>query len=207
MNYPVCNAAKEDGGLMTTELFNGHRVDMLWPGTGPMTDMTERAALKDLMRNIKSTRADFLQYPTIISFRNSVITPEEFVADDSIDPCTNNGQGKRLMYVTCIGGHVVGLDMDIITNPTIEAFPSTISHLTQLRHIHGVGNNAVPLTFPCEFGQLSNLRSLVWGSIFEAGDLSLFFPDDDSCMDGLINLQEVSTHTRVLVQLASLDAP
>jgi hypothetical protein len=45
----IARGPEPDGGLnMVTEIFNGHRVDIFWPGTGPMTDSAERAALKDL---------------------------------------------------------------------------------------------------------------------------------------------------------------
>jgi hypothetical protein len=105
-----------------------------------MTDLAERAALKDLMQNIDTTVESFHYVPTF-GFGGTIIMPEEFIADDSIDPCTNNGQGKRLLYVTCIQGHVVSLSFDWFNSPTFTAFPTTISHLTQLRHVSGAGRN------------------------------------------------------------------
>jgi hypothetical protein len=195
MTYPlawIARGPEPDGGLtMATEIFNGHRVDIFWPGTGPMTDFAERAALKDLMRNMQTTHDGFQAYADIIGFGGTVITPEEFVADDSLDPCTNNGQGKRLMYVTCIGGHVVSLSFDILTHPVFTAFPPSILQLTELRHVIGTGVNTAELTFPCEFGSLANLVALAWGAIQSSGSAPLVFPADDRCMDGLVRLEEV----------------
>jgi Leucine-rich repeat (LRR) protein len=143
------------------------------------------------MRNVQTTHDDFQIGPLSFGFGGSVITPEEFVADDSLEPCTNNGQGKRLMYVTCIGGHVVSLYFDLFTSPVISAFPASISHLTELRHIMGSGRNSAELVFPCEFGSLANLVALVWGGIFSSNSAPLVFPADDQCMDGLVSLEEV----------------
>jgi hypothetical protein len=195
MTYPLAMIARgpePDGGLtMLTEIFNGHRVDIFWPGTGPMTDQAERATLKDLMQNIQTTGAGFQYASGIIGFGGSVITPEEFIADDSLDPCTNNGQGKRLMFVTCIGGHVASLSFDLLTSPTFSAFPASISQLAELRHIVGAGKNSAELTFPCEFGSLANLVALVWGGYISSNSGPLVFPADDRCMDGLVRLEEV----------------
>jgi hypothetical protein len=197
MTYPLAMIARgpePDGGLtMVTEIFNGHRVDIFWPGTGPMTDQAERAALKDLMQNMTTTHPGFqpLLKNLKVSFGDTVITPEEFVADDSLDPCTNNGQGKRLMYVTCIGGHVASLSFDILTTPRLSAFPASISQLTELRHIVGAGRNSAELTFPCEFGSLANLVALVWGGVMSSNSGPLVFPADDTCMAGLVRLEEV----------------
>jgi hypothetical protein len=104
MPYPnaaIARGAGPVGGLtMATEIFNNHRVDLTWPGTGPLSDQTERAALKDLMRNIDTTGDDFFAWPVGHGFAGTLILPEEFIADDSIDPCSNNGEGKRLYGVT-----------------------------------------------------------------------------------------------------------
>jgi hypothetical protein len=95
------------------------------------------------------------------------------------------------MYVTCIGGHVASLSFDLLTHPTLSAFPASVSQLTELRHIIGSGRNAAELTFPCEFGSLANLIALVWGGFGSSGSGPLVFPADDQCMDNLLSLQEV----------------
>jgi Leucine-rich repeat (LRR) protein len=95
------------------------------------------------------------------------------------------------MYVTCIGGHVASLSFDLLTHPTLSAFPASISQLTELRHIIGSGKNAAELTFPCEFGSLANLVALVWGGLVSTGSGPLVFPADDQCMENLVHLEEV----------------
>jgi hypothetical protein len=177
---------------MATEIFNGHRVDLLWPGTGPMTDQTERAALKDLMRNIETDADDegnmVMCYPTV-SLGGSEIRPEVFVADDLMDPCSNNGQGKRLNGVTCIGGHVVSLNFIGPNKGKISAFPPSISGLAHLRHIfiRFWCGDAFKLVISCEFGQLANLKALV----IPQSQGFLEFPDNDACMNGLVSIEEV----------------
>jgi hypothetical protein len=191
MTYPTAAFARgvDQGGLpMLTEIYNRHRVDLFWPGTGPMTDVTERAALKDLYENIE------LESIQPNRWGNTAIFPGEFVADDSIDPCSNNGQGKRLMSVTCIGGHVVSLYFDYLDHLRIKAFPASISKLVHLRHIWGLGNgwgaySNQTTVIPCEFGQLANLKALVLMKS-TAREQRLEFPAD-SCMNGLVRLQEV----------------
>jgi Leucine-rich repeat (LRR) protein len=193
MTYPAATIARGAGpvgGLtMVTEIFNGHRVDLLWPGTGPMTDPVERAALKELMQNIDTAHDDFIWLASSygLGFSGTIITPEAFIADDSIDPCSNNGQGKRVYGVDCIGGHVVGLNFEPNTaDPRISAFPASISALTELRYIYGVGS-AANLDIPCELGQLAKLKALVWSG----STTHLNFPEDDSCMSGLVSLEQV----------------
>jgi hypothetical protein len=152
-----------------------------------MASPVERAALKDLMQNINTTStsvSQFQQYPSYYG-TSAVITPEDFVADDSLDPCSNNGQGKRLMFATCIGGHVSSLYFDPFHAPLFTGFPRTTAALQHLRHIRGAGRNEPAVTFPCELGKLANLKALVWGDLITAGSGSLLFPEDDSCMDGL----------------------
>jgi Leucine-rich repeat (LRR) protein len=95
------------------------------------------------------------------------------------------------MYVTCIGGHVASLYFDPYHAPLFTGFPRTIAALQHLRHIRGAGRNAAAVTFPCEFGKLANLKALVWGDIVSSGSGPLLFPEDDSCMDGLVSLEEV----------------
>jgi hypothetical protein len=60
MTYPAATIARGAGpvgGLtMMTEIFNGHRVDLFWPGRSGF----ERAALKDLMQNMHTTHAGFI---------------------------------------------------------------------------------------------------------------------------------------------------
>jgi hypothetical protein len=190
MTYPTASTARGAdpvGGLsMVTELFNGHRVDLLWPGSGPLTDPTERAALKDLMRNIKG--ADNLPWAPSFTLGGAEILPEAFVADDSIDPCSNS-QGKRLFGVYCIGGHVASLYFPITSHPTFSGFPASISALKHLRHIFYGGVSALKLVIPCEFGQLASLVAFVLA--FAAGNGPIEFPEDDGCMNGLVSLEEV----------------
>jgi Leucine-rich repeat (LRR) protein len=47
------------------------------------------------------------------------------------------------------------------------------------------------LTFPCEFGQLANLKALVWGGALSGNSGPLVFPIDEQCMDGLVSLEEI----------------
>jgi hypothetical protein len=201
MSYHVGAIARGTGpvgGLtMATEIFNRHRVDITWPGTGPMTDATERAALKEFYQNIDTSAGAFHDHigglslnPRAWGAGQSFIKPEEFVGDDSIDPCSNNGQGNRLFGVTCIGGHVVSLYYEAAVFPVISGFHG-ISGLTHLRHLVGTMqlNKAAKMTIPCEFGQLPNLKAFVWP--YAVGNSPLEFPEDDSCMDGLVSLEEV----------------
>jgi Leucine-rich repeat (LRR) protein len=194
VSYPtaaIARGAGPIGGLtMATELFNGHRVDLLWPGTGPMTDASERGALKDFMRNMDTAHEKFNVHSPYVGFAGSIMMPEEFIADDLMDPCSNNGQGKRLYAVTCIGGHVVSLYI-ILMAPKISAFPASISGLTHLRHIYfplpGSPSGELKFVIPCELGQLASLVAFVLpgsGTVVE-------FPEDDSCMSGLVSLEEV----------------
>jgi hypothetical protein len=203
ITYPaaaVARGAGPVGGLtMATEIFNGHRVDLLWPGTGPMTGTAERAALKDFMQMIV-TDYDHFEIYAQCGYGNggTEIMPEEFIADDSIDPCSNNGQGKHLYGVTCIGGHVVSLWFNYMTSPKISGFPASIAALTQLRHIYGKNGFAPKLVIPCEFGQLANLKTI---GLMRSGPefskpagwsgASLEFPEDDECMNGLVSLEDV----------------
>jgi hypothetical protein len=194
LTYPTASVARGPepiGGLsMAAEIINGHRVDLFWPGTGPMTDTTERAALKDFMLNI-----DAVKFPYAgCGVGGSAILPAEFVADDSIDPCSNNGQGKHLHGVTCIDGHVVSISFhEWCADTTMTVgFPPSISGLTKLRQLVGHVYPVSPqdnFEIPCEFGQLENLVSFVWSK--HTASPILEFPADDSCMNGLINLEEV----------------
>jgi hypothetical protein len=199
MTYPTAAVARGHapiGGLtMATEIFNGHRVDLTWPGTGPMTDPVERAALKDFMQAL-GTEPPFQGWGDVgidgNPFSGSIIQPEAFIADDTMDPCSNNGQGKRLYAVTCIGGHVVSLYFDWGTCPQISAFPASIPGLAHLRHIWAGGNacgHPNKLVFSCEFGQLANLVALVFCRFPGSGPIE--FPED-SCLSGLVSLQEVT---------------
>jgi hypothetical protein len=212
MSYPTAAIARAPGpigaGTMMTEIFNGNRVDLLWPGTGPMTDMTERAAVKDLMQNIDYNFTDLYLYS---GHSHSLIMPDEFVMDDSIDPCSNNGQGKRVVGVTCIGGHVVSLYFSIMLRMAWTGLPASISGLTKLRHIYVGANRQNEFIIPCEFGQLADVVALIYGSSPSAdcastavndpitqdsvgpgyGMCGIVFPDDDSCMNGLVSMEEL----------------
>jgi Leucine-rich repeat (LRR) protein len=193
VTYPVADVSRGPGPIgglsMVTEIFNGFRVDITWPGTGPMVDAAELAAMRDLFSHIKTAnKAEFNPW-TDFSYGRSVFWPENLALDDALDPCTNNGEGKHLYSVTCIGGHVVSIIFEPLFHPQIDAFPPSISALTELRHIYGVGNNLENLVVSCEFGQLKNLVSFVWEGNWMLTRLE--FPEDDSCMSGLESLEEL----------------
>jgi Leucine-rich repeat (LRR) protein len=140
------------------------------------------------MRNIETEADRFTCYGTV-TVGGSEIRPEVFVADDLMDPCSNNGEGKRLHGVTCIGGHVVSLSFVGPTSGKISAFPPSISSLAHLRHIYIEFWCGAPfkLVISCEFGQLANLKALV----ITQSHGSLEFPENDACMNGLVSMEEV----------------
>jgi hypothetical protein len=195
------------GYTMVAEIFNGHRVDLFWPGTGPMTDTAERAALKDVMQSIRTAPGDgfdadrpnphgsghdSVYYIGWAGDSGTLIMPEDFVADDSIDPCTNNGQGKRVFGVTCIGGHVVSLYFTWTAMPAFPGFPASISGLTKLRHFYSGSTLAEDFVIPCEFGQLAELVAFIYRKPQHfCGRCGIVFPEEDSCMNGLLSLEEI----------------
>jgi hypothetical protein len=194
ITYPTSSIARgvgPVGGLsMASEIFNGHHVDLLWPGTGPMTDAPQRAALKDLYQNM-APNANGLKFTGFITWAGTgrgEILPQEFVADDSIDPCYN-GNGKKLYGVTCIGGNVVSLWWDWATRPQLSGFPASISALTQVRSIGMWALNPPKLVIPCEFGQLAELKAFV--GAYWSGSGPIEWPAE-SCLEGLVNLEEIS---------------
>lgn len=88
-NGPTASIARDvgpTGGLdMARKVFDGQRVDLLWPGTGPLTDENERSALRDLYKGFLKENGgvffDGANGATIISPRDFLFGEVECVDD------------------------------------------------------------------------------------------------------------------------------
>jgi Leucine-rich repeat (LRR) protein len=155
------------GGLaMRLELEAGLRVDVFWPGTGPIIP-EERVALKQLF---KESMHYFQQWPWIFGSSGG-LSYADFLADDDIDPCLH-----RLYDTTCIGGHIVSFSHAFWWTRRLpcNAFEilSKFTKLTRMIQPHpAISSFAFTCSpnekalVPCSFWQLKDMVYLEW--IFE----------------------------------------
>jgi Leucine-rich repeat (LRR) protein len=167
------------GGLtMRRELEAGMRVDLFWPGTGPIVP-EERLALKELFApNIGASNVtgEFDFFPSSATQwpfgSGGGLSIAEFLADDTVDPCLH-----RLDETMCVGGHIVSLGSAVPMHRQrlpCNAFElmAKFTKLSRLEKINDCANPAFALTcapggveralVPCSFWQLSELVSMNW---------------------------------------------
>jgi hypothetical protein len=163
------------GGLtMRRELEAGMRVDVFWPGTGPIVP-EERLALKKLLSggmdywpncNGESPETENCAF---YFGSGGGLAVADFLADDDIDPCLN-----RLEGTLCVGGHIVDLDVTswgMFTQRMPCNMFEIIAKFTKLSQLKNSGagpsfalrcapNEQAPV--PCSFWNLKELAQIMW---------------------------------------------
>jgi hypothetical protein len=153
---------------MRLELEAGLRVDVFWPGTGPIVP-EERLLLKQLLNGSMS---QFLSgADSVYPFGSGGgLTADEFVADDSTDPCLH-----RLEESVCIGGHIVQLGNYGAFNHQrlpCDAF-SILVQFSKLTQLHSFGTSTIEsfafrcapgerVVVPCSFWELKDMVRMFW---------------------------------------------
>jgi hypothetical protein len=164
------NGQENVGGLtMRLELEAGLRVDVFWPGTGPIVP-EERLALKQLFTGgIPDIWPPFSDQATVPFGSGGGLSVPEFLADDSTDPCLH-----RLEETACLGGHVVRISTSA-SHWTLRYpcnFFEIITQFSQLRELRSRHPAAPSFAFmcspneravvPCSFWQLKQLVNIDW---------------------------------------------
>jgi hypothetical protein len=196
---------------MLLELEAGLRVDVFWPGTGPIVP-EERSALKQLLIGSTHYFPNTADHPFDFGSGGG-LTRTEFLADDSVDPCLH-----RLDDTQCIGGHIVSMG-SMKTNHWFTRLPCNafeyVVQFSQLRTLKGrfeflpsFAYTCAPnerVLIPCSFWQLKELAKIDWwyepfgDGVEEYGATTRFHfekcPEDIGAMPNL-----------VIAELIALDA-
>jgi hypothetical protein len=186
MTIPIASITRDRAGThggmaMARELMAAHEVEVFWPGTGPI-DPAERAALKELYRDgigfwnwdygWLGTSGNMYRYARF-HVQDTALTASgarhTFLADvnDTLDPCGGSGDpNSRLEGITCIGGHVINIDLSQSGHTQLQFVPASISQFRHLRSFYHIfkatvgGGDATTVVLPDSFGDLSMLVSL-----------------------------------------------
>jgi len=161
------------------------------PGTSAIA-MEDRAALTRMSQDFLFEDMD----PLIDRF-GPYLAPFTAIQDPNHDPCL-----VRTAGIWCEGspGRIVQLNLDSMNLSGVLS-PS-IGDLTALRTLVLNSNNFWCVNLPCEFGRLSALRVL---SLFHMSLISFHppAPANESCLDGLVNLQMVDARFNKLQGLSA----
>eukprot|EP00937_MAST-01D_sp_MAST-1D-sp2_P000395 g395.t1 len=170
LNYPAAVVARDAEGLngaggMVHEIMAGHKVELFWPGTGPIKP-AERQALKDFYSSafVGEVRSEGA-YGT-----GGTVSKAEFLADDNLDPCGGAGNAStRLEGINCIGGRVVQMRYTPVSNfetSVSSPWPSSLGAFEHLQYFHfwpspvtGAGGVVV---FPDTIKNWKRLRTFSW---------------------------------------------
>jgi hypothetical protein len=182
-NAPNTNS----GGPMLREIMSGAAVTMFWPGTGPI-DPVERSALKDLF-TFGITGPWVI--PSWYGPSGSSWTREEFLLDDSIDPCGGSSnqthKRKRLAGVHCEGGHVVSLQLGAgnVGAYPLKSLPESVGAFGHLRSFWytsgapaaGTVDKENTISIPSSVGNWTELLSFIVCGDLGAASEQLALPD------------------------------